>query len=114
MPIDRDYRTTWSIQTHHKSHPVWEGPAETDGTIHGDIVGVHLESCVGCMKCIEACPTDVFDYWTTDKWGVVVDPAREVDCIICLVCELVCPTDAIHVKGEGGSDDTLDSLLRGA
>ncbi|MFX1265690.1 MAG: ferredoxin family protein [Promethearchaeota archaeon] len=114
VPIDKNYRKTWSIQSHHENHPVWRGQKETDGTIHGDIVGVHLESCIGCMKCIEACPTSVFEHWSTSEWGEVVDPIREDDCILCLVCELVCPTDAIHVKGEGGSEETLDSLLHGA
>nr|KXH75820.1 MAG: hypothetical protein AM324_05235 [Candidatus Thorarchaeota archaeon SMTZ1-83] len=113
VPIDRNYRITWSIQTYHESHPVWRGPREKDGTIHGDVVGVHLESCIGCMKCIEACPTNVFERWSTDEWNEIVDPAREIDCILCLVCELVCPVDAIHIKGGGGSEGTLDSLLLG-
>ncbi len=114
VPIDKNYRTSWSIQAHHENHPVWKGTRETDGTIHGNIVGIHLESCIGCMKCIDACPTCVFERWTTDEWGEVVDPVHEGDCILCLICELVCPVDAIHIKGEGGSEDTLDSLLLGA
>ncbi len=72
-----------------------------------------MESCVSCMKCVEACPTDVFNRWDTEEWGEVVDPAREVDCILCFVCELICPSDAIHIRRESGSDDTLDSLLGG-
>jgi NAD-dependent dihydropyrimidine dehydrogenase PreA subunit len=43
----------------------------------------------------------------------VVDPVKENDCILCLVCEIVCPVEAISIEREGGSDDTLDSLLEG-
>ncbi|MHA2361455.1 MAG: 4Fe-4S binding protein [Candidatus Thorarchaeota archaeon] len=43
-----------------------------------------------------------------------MDPSQEDACILCLVCELVCPTDAISIEREGGSQDTLDALLRGA
>ena len=64
------------------------------------------------MKCIEACPTNVFSPWTDEEDNEVVDPIRESECIYCLVCELVCPTDAISITREPGSQDTLESLLR--
>ena len=75
-------------------------------------MGIHIESCVGCMKCIEACPTNVFSPWIDEHEREVVDPLQESECIICLLCELVCPTDAISVKRYGGSQETMDSLLR--
>ncbi len=82
------------------------------GVIHGSTVGVHIESCVGCMNCIDACPTNVFTPWTTPSGATVVDPVRGKDCILCFACELVCAPNAIDISREGGSQETLDSLLR--
>lgn len=97
----------------HNDHSVWECKNKEAGPIHGNIVGVHFLSCIACMKCIEACPVDVFVPFSSDQ-GEVVDPIRDGDCILCLVCEIVCPTEAISIKREGGSQETLDSLLGGA
>ena len=113
MPIDRDFRSKWSVKSNHNEHSVWQADKRNDGIIHGSIVGVHIDSCVGCMKCIEACPTNVFSQWTDEQEREVVDPALESECIYCLVCELVCPTDAISIAREPGSQDTLESLLQG-
>jgi NAD-dependent dihydropyrimidine dehydrogenase PreA subunit len=66
------------------------------------------------MKCIEACPVNVFSTFIDEHDREVVDPLQESECIICLLCELVCPTDAISVKRYGGSQETMDSLLRDA
>ncbi|MFX0054950.1 MAG: ferredoxin family protein [Promethearchaeota archaeon] len=113
MPIDKTFRTTWSIIDSHEGHPVWSNDKRA-GRIHGDIAGVHFESCTGCMKCVIACPVDVFTAWVSDDGDDVVDPVLDAECILCLACELVCPTDAIHIRRDPGSQDTLDSLLRGA
>jgi NAD-dependent dihydropyrimidine dehydrogenase PreA subunit len=112
VPIARDFRIKWSVISKHEGHPVWRKDNIDAGTIHGNIVGVHLESCNGCMRCIEACPTSVFVSWINKTGHEVVDPISESECIYCLVCELVCPTDAISVVREPGSQDTLESLLR--
>jgi NAD-dependent dihydropyrimidine dehydrogenase PreA subunit len=112
VPIDRDFRSKWTISHDHEEHSVWQSYNPDDGSIHGTIVGVHIESCIGCMKCIEACPTNVFSPWTDEQGHEVVDPNLESECIYCLVCELVCPTDAISIAREPGSQDTLESLLR--
>jgi NAD-dependent dihydropyrimidine dehydrogenase PreA subunit len=114
VPIARDFRSKWFVKYNHEGHPVWQTDNPKDGSIHGHIVGVHIESCVGCMKCVKACPTNVFVPWFDEHQREVVDPIRELDCIICLICELVCPTDAISISREGGSLDTLDSLLKDA
>jgi NAD-dependent dihydropyrimidine dehydrogenase PreA subunit len=111
VPIARDFRHKWSVKSSHKGHSVWQSENISNGTIHGSIVGVHVESCVGCMKCIEACPTSVFSPWIDEHEREVVDPIHESECIFCLICELVCPTDAISVARDGGSQDTMDSLL---
>ena len=81
--------------------------------IHGQTVGVDFSLCYGCEKCIHACPTQVFVQIEDDSGRQVVDPMKEDDCILCLVCEIVCPVEAISIEREGGSDDTLDSLLEG-
>lgn len=92
---------------------MWKHP-ETDDYIHGSIVGVCITSCTGCMKCIAACPTDVFVEFHGDTGHLAVSPERERDCILCFACELLCPVQAIHIEQSGGSADTLDSLLRSA
>jgi NAD-dependent dihydropyrimidine dehydrogenase PreA subunit len=111
VPIDKSFRTSWSVTSKHEGHSVWESKNQKAGPIHGDIVGVHFSSCIGCMKCIDACPVDVFAPFSSDE--EVVDPIRDGDCILCLVCEIVCPTEAISIKRESGSQETLDSLLGG-
>jgi ferredoxin len=50
-------------------------------------------SCTTCGKCIEICPTDVFEH---DAEGVAI--ARRDDCTSCMNCELYCPHDAIYVS----------------
>ena len=112
MPIDRRFRSTWTISETHRGHSVWVSANKSDGTIHGTIVGVHIESCIGCMKCVEICPVDVFSYWDIHD-RQIVDPTQESKCIFCLVCEIVCPTEAIDIESRTGSQDTLDSLLHG-
>ena len=62
---------------------------------------------------MEACPTHVFDIIHDESGSPVADPIREDDCILCLVCEIVCPVEAISIEREGGSEDTLNSLLEG-
>ncbi|MFW9793411.1 MAG: 4Fe-4S dicluster domain-containing protein [Candidatus Thorarchaeota archaeon] len=114
MPIDRTYRKTWRVIHYHENHPVWQSNRDDSTEIHGSVVGVDMSLCFGCEKCITACPTNVFAYWNTKEGRVVVDPVRESDCILCLVCEIVCPVEALSIQREGGSDDTLKSLLQGS
>ncbi len=114
LPIDKDFRERWNVVDQHIGHSIWKSDNGDNGIIHGSFVGVHLESCIGCMKCITACPTDVFSEWEDSSGRPVVDPSKEDECILCLVCELVCPTDAISIEREGGSQDTLDALLHRA
>ncbi len=112
MPIDKSYRKNWKVSNVTSGFQVWTNDA-SEGKIYGTQVGVHTSSCIGCMKCIEVCPTDVFRSAEEDA-NIVVVPENEKDCILCNACELICPTDAISVIQEGGSQDTLDSLLRGS
>ncbi|TFG15476.1 4Fe-4S dicluster domain-containing protein [Candidatus Thorarchaeota archaeon] len=112
MAIDKSYRTNWSASGVIRGLQVWTSDA-SEGKIYGTRVGVHGSSCIGCMKCIEACPTDVFIMAEEDA-NIIAIPENERNCILCNACELVCPTDAISVIQEGGSQETLDSLLRGS
>jgi NAD-dependent dihydropyrimidine dehydrogenase PreA subunit len=49
--------------------------------------------CIQCNKCVEACPTDVFDA-VPDGIPVI---ARQEDCQTCFMCEVYCPVDALFV-----------------
>ena len=114
VPIDKTFRNTWRKIGQHEGHSVWQSETDDSSRIHGDIVGVDFLLCYGCEKCITACPTNVFVTFTNDKNRLVVDPLNDSDCILCLVCEIVCPVEAISIEREGGSQDTLESLLQGS
>ena len=83
MPIDKTFRETWRKIGQHNGHAVWQSEPDESSRIHGDIVGVDFNLCYGCEKCITACPTNVF-----------------------------ATVEAINIQGEGGSQDTLESLLQ--
>ncbi|MFF1831332.1 4Fe-4S binding protein [Paenarthrobacter sp. NPDC058040] len=54
---------------------------------------VSTDKCIGCDKCVQVCPTNVFDTGTD---GVPVI-ARQDDCQTCFMCEAYCPVDALFV-----------------
>ena len=51
-------------------------------------------TCTDCGKCIEVCPTDVFEPGTAG----VPEISRKSDCTSCMNCELYCPADSIYVS----------------
>lgn len=55
---------------------------------------INEETCIGCNRCVEICPTDVFE--PSEK--AVPDIARKDECTTCMNCELFCPSDAIYVS----------------
>ena len=114
MPIDKSFRATWTKVGEHEGHPVRVSSDGTKREIHGEIVGVDLSLCYGCEKCVTVCPTQVFVPMMMHDTHRVVDPIRDSNCIRCLACELICPVEAISVEREGGSEDTLKSLLEGS
>jgi NAD-dependent dihydropyrimidine dehydrogenase PreA subunit len=62
--------------------------------------------CITCDRCIEVCPTNVFDRGDD---GIPVI-ARQQDCQTCFMCEAYCPTDALFVAAQTApvpSDDLL-------
>ena len=54
---------------------------------------VDRDRCIGCDRCIDVCPTRVFD---RGEDGVPVI-ARHDSCQTCFQCEAWCPTDALFV-----------------
>jgi len=112
VPIDKTFRDTWTRIGQHDGHSIWQSDKDESSRIHGNIVGVDFLLCYGCEKCITACPTNVFVTFTDERKRPVVDPLNDADCILCLVCEIVCPVEAISIEREGGSVDTLESLLQ--
>jgi NAD-dependent dihydropyrimidine dehydrogenase PreA subunit len=54
---------------------------------------VAADRCIGCDRCIEVCPTRVFD---RGEDGVPVI-ARHDSCQTCFQCEAYCPVDALFV-----------------
>ncbi|MGW6423007.1 4Fe-4S dicluster domain-containing protein [Nocardia sp. NPDC055053] len=54
---------------------------------------LRAQDCIGCDKCVLACPTNVFD--RTDTGIPVI--ARQSDCQTCFMCEAYCPADALYV-----------------
>jgi NAD-dependent dihydropyrimidine dehydrogenase PreA subunit len=54
---------------------------------------VSEDRCIECDKCIQVCPTNVFDRGA-DGLPVI---ARQSDCQTCFMCEAYCPVDALFV-----------------
>jgi NAD-dependent dihydropyrimidine dehydrogenase PreA subunit len=50
------------------------------------------DRCTGCGKCVQVCPTNVFDFS-----GERPSIARQEDCQTCFLCELYCTSDALYV-----------------
>ena len=55
---------------------------------------INEDTCTDCGKCIEVCPTDVFEPGTAG----VPEISRKSDCTSCMNCELYCPADSIYVS----------------
>jgi NAD-dependent dihydropyrimidine dehydrogenase PreA subunit len=54
---------------------------------------VDRDRCIACGRCVDVCPTRVFDL---DDEGIPVLARREY-CQTCFQCEAYCPADALFV-----------------
>jgi ferredoxin len=54
---------------------------------------INEDTCTNCGRCVEVCPTDVFE-----PGALVPEMARVADCTSCMNCELYCPEDALYVS----------------
>lgn len=63
-------------------------------------------ACNGCGRCVQICPTAVFD---PPAQGVPVI-ARAADCQTCFMCELYCREDAIFVGPDPERIEGYDPL----
>jgi len=68
---------------------------------------VSAARCIECDRCIEVCPTNVFDR-TAGGLPVI---ARQGDCQTCFMCEAYCPVDALFVAPDA-EPVPADSPLR--
>lgn len=59
---------------------------------------VHDERCIDCARCVEVCPTNVFDALPSGHPVI----ARQSDCQSCFMCEAWCPVDALFVAPQSG------------
>jgi NAD-dependent dihydropyrimidine dehydrogenase PreA subunit len=57
---------------------------------------IFSDRCTQCTRCVDICPTNVFDA-QPGKPPVI---ARQNDCETCFMCELYCQADAIYVEPE--------------
>ena len=75
-----------------------------------DVVSLELDraACVGCGRCLEVCPHQVF--LLQDKKAVIVD--RDA-CMECGACKRNCPVQAIAVEaGVGCASGMINRWLR--
>ncbi|MCX2818809.1 MAG: NAD-dependent dihydropyrimidine dehydrogenase PreA subunit [Methanobacteriota archaeon] len=107
MPIDPEFEENRDVVGTHSpdnggEHEV-RGPVDEPERlgIHGTVVAVDFDACIGDGACLEDCPVDVFDWVESPGHPASdrkADPAREDDCIGCYLCEDVCPVDAIKIQ----------------
>lgn len=72
---------------------------------------LHLneELCIGCGKCVEVCPHDVFAI--KEKKAVI---QKQKNCMECGACAMNCPKNAISVKsGVGCAYAIINGMLSG-
>ena len=103
MAIDEDFKSKLTVTSKHEEwgYDIWGEfePPKTLG-IHGSVVAVDFDICIGDGACVDVCPEDVFewvDYEGHEASTEKAAPAREDDCIECLACEDDCPVVAIKI-----------------
>lgn len=75
-----------------------------------------VNKCIGCNRCIEVCPHEVFDLENLPA-GSQGKKAKIINldaCMECGACAKNCPTKAISVKsGVGCAAGIINGILRG-
>lgn len=61
---------------------------------------VDLNACIGCQKCYEICPLDVFRFHYEKKKSVI---AYVYECQVCGQCVVNCPTGSLGITFEEAS-----------
>jgi NAD-dependent dihydropyrimidine dehydrogenase PreA subunit len=59
------------------------------------VVKIDYSNCIGCMKCYDLCPMDVYTWDTENKKPVVT---YEEECWMCGICWMDCPKRAIDIR----------------
>jgi NAD-dependent dihydropyrimidine dehydrogenase PreA subunit len=67
---------------------------------------INADTCTSCGRCVEVCPTDVFD----PVPGAPPAIARQSECTSCMNCELYCPHDSIYVSPLREPEADLDPV----
>lgn len=101
MPIDPYFQKNRKKVGKEKGITIW-GPVDPPKKlgIYGTYVAVDWNICTGCGKCIEVCPTQVFErketpgHPTSERKPL---PVKELACVECYRCESECPVEAIRV-----------------
>ena len=71
-------------------------------------LGLDVPTCIGCGRCVEVCPHQVFQ--VTDKKARIID--RDA-CMECGACQRNCPVNAISVDaGVGCASGLINEWLR--
>ena len=74
-------------------------PPKTTNTKQFLLATIREAECIGCTKCIQACPADAILGSAALMHTVIVD-----ECIGCQLCVAPCPVDCIDMVPVGGVD----------
>lgn len=73
-----------------------EIPAENSDKVTGheaSVAFIHEDACIGCTKCIQACPVDAIVGSTRQMHTIIAS-----ECTGCELCVAPCPTDCIEMR----------------